>query len=201
MIILGALALAYAFCYSSGAISELNFVLSNGNFTGYVAEGKNDASLVDDIQGFNDILMYMGIAVILLGVLLYITACNKRRNYYISNYVATGVVAGGNIVISLVVMIMNAMWLGEFRNVDFDAWRQFNAEGAAFDQAMGEEVEDVYKHFSDSELWFHLGFVIYSLIIVASILLILNLVWKIMLMRGEKKLLNGVNAVEGGAAV
>ena len=46
---------------------------------------------------------------------------------------------------------------------------------------------------------FDLAFVMYALVIVASVLLILNLVWKIKLMQGEKKLLG--DAAMGGAAV
>ena len=203
MLILGALALIYSFCYSSGALSKLNIVLNNGNFTEYVAEGKNDASIAADIQGFNNLLMYCGIAIICLAVILYITACNKRRNYYVSNYVATGVVAGGSIAISLVMMIMNGIWLGEFRNVDFEAWKQFNYENSAplLAQDPPLPVPEHFRQYSESEAWFILGFVVYALIIVASVLLILNLVWKIKLMQGEKKLLNGANTVEGGAAV
>ena len=201
MLILGALALVYSFCYSSGALSKLNVVLNNENFTDYVAEGKNDASIASDIQGFNNILMYCGIAIIGLAVILYITACNKRRNYYVSNYVATGVVAGGNIAISLAMMIMNGFWLGEFRNVDFNGWKEFNEFYSAPLLDRGLQVPEHYRQYSESEAWFILGFVVYALIIVASVLLILNLVWKIKLMQGEKKLLNGANTVEGGAAV
>ena len=203
VLILGALALVYSFCYSSGALSKLNVVLNNDNFTDYVAEGKNDASIASDIQGFNNILMYCGIALIGLAVILYITACNKRRNYYVSNYVATGVVVGGNIAISLAMMIMNGMWLGEFRNVDFEAWKQFNADGAApfLNATPPRPVPELFTLYSDSEAWFIVGFVVYALVIAASLLLILNLVWKITLMRGEKQLLNGANTVEGGAAV
>lgn len=194
MLLMGALALLYAFFYASGALSELGYAY-NLEIIDYVTEGKNDPSLYVDIQGFNDVLMYCGIAMILLAVLLYITSCNKRRNYYITNYVAIGVCAGGNIVMSVVLMVLNGIWRGEFLNVDFETWLRVNEEGNMFG------ASETYSHFSDSTLWFDIGFVVYALVIVASVLLILNLVWKIKLMQGEKKLLNGLDAVEGGVAV
>lgn len=203
MIIVGALALAYAFCYASGGLAELGHQVEmdgTSMFETY-AEGKYDATLFVKIQGFNDALMYCGIAIILLAVCLYITSCNKRRNYYVTNYVATGVCAGGNIIISVILMALNGVWMGRFKNVDFAAWAEFNANGALDYIEAGREVPDVYKHYSESTLWFQIGFVVYALVIVASVLLILNLVWKIKLMQGEKKLLNGSVTVEGGAAV
>ncbi|MDE6586063.1 MAG: hypothetical protein K2K80_05235, partial [Clostridia bacterium] len=133
MIIVGALALAYALCYASGALSELGHLVEadgTSKFHTY-EEGKYDATLFVDIQGFNNALMYCGIVMILLAVCLYITSCNKRRNYYVTNFVATGACAGGNIVMSVILMALNGVWMGKFNNVDFAAWKQFNEEGAA----------------------------------------------------------------------
>ena len=200
MLIMGALTLLYAFFYLSGGMSALGQAkdkapLDSGESWVALfpaAEGKYNYKLFESIQPFNDLLMYCGIAMILTAVLLYITACNSRRNYYITNYVATGVCAGGNIVLSLVLMVMNGSWRSKFTKVDFTAWK----EQVAFQKTQGIELE-----YSESTLWFDLGFVIYTLMIVASVLLILNLVWKILLMKGEKELLNGKTAVEaeGGA--
>ena len=202
MLVVGALALAYAFCYASGGLSELGYLLNTkGESKFFADEGKNDATLYSDIQGFNDILMYFGIVMILLAVLLYIASCNRRRNYYITNYVATGVCAGGNIVLSIVAIALNSVWLGKFKNVDFASWLQYNADGAAEDVAAGLGVPEGYSHFSDSTLWFALGYVVYAIVIIASVLLILNLVWKIKLMQGEKKLLNGAATVKDEAVV
>ena len=193
MLIVGALSLVYAFCYASGGLAALGQQLDS-DWT--AAPGKEDATLFLEIQGFNDALMYCGIVMILLAVLLYITSCHKRRNYYVSNYVATGVCAGGNIVISVVLMALNAMWMGRFKNVDFEAWKENNDLLSS-----GFIGGDTMTQYSESTAWFVIGFVVYSLVILASVLLVLNLVWKIKLMQGEKKLLNGSDTVEGGAAV
>lgn len=196
MLIAGALGLLYAFCYMTGSLSELGQNINPGTthtskFT--AKQGLNDALLYDDIQGFNTLMMYFGIAMILLAVVLYITASNKRRNYYVSNYVATGLCAGGNIVMSLVCLIMNASWRSEFLKVDFESWKAFNESGVE----LGLITE---THYGDSTAWFDVGFAVYAIIIVASILLVLNLIWKIMLMKGEKQLLSN-SVVAGGETV
>lgn len=201
MLILSALSLVYAFFYLSGSMAELgqNRKSDPSSAEQFVptfepAEGKYGYRLFEDIQPFNNTLMYCGIVMVFLAVFLYITACNKRRKYYITNYIAIGACAGTNIVMSIVLMAINASWRSKFLNVDFDAWYKVNE---IYIQNMPESA-----HYSESTLWFDLGFVVYALIIVASIVLILNLVWKILLMRGEKKLLDGTNTVvEGGAAV
>ena len=204
MLIISALTIVYSFCYASGGLAELGRYLDKDGtclFDSYVRKGYNDATLVEDIQGFNDTLMYCGIAMLLLSVCLYITSCHKRRNYYITNYVATGACAGGNIVMSIVLMILNGMWMGEFNNVDFVAWADYNADGAKGFIDKNLPVPETFTHYSESTTWFILGFVVYVLVIIAAVLLILNLVWKIKLMQGEKKLLNGSATVEEGVAV
>ena len=199
MIIVGALALLYAFFYMSGSMSELGQTITrrtSGNSSKFTADdGYNDALLFEEIQPFNNLMMYFGIAMILLAVLLYITACNKRRNYYVTNYVATGLCAGGNIVMSFVCIIMNAHWRSEFLKLDFEAWHYYYQ-----DLLDRDRITEAGFHYSDSTAWFDLGFAVYVIVIVASILLILNMVWKIMLMKGEKQLLSG-GAVAGGEAV
>ena len=196
MLIMAAITLLYAFVYCSGSLAELGQVInvsSTGEHTSNfdAAEGMNDALLYDDIQGFNTMLMWFGVIMVLLAVTLYITSCNKRRNYYISNVVSIGICAGGCFVLSLVAMIMNAGWRAEFLNIDFEAWLDYSTSRF--------ELFGMEMHYSDSTLWFDLGFVVYILMMIASVMLVLNLVWKIKLMQGEKKLLNG-SAQVGGVA-
>lgn len=198
MLIMGALALVYSFAYLSGGMAALGQTKTSISGSGEqfsspftAAAGKYDYKLFEEIQPFNNLLMYCGIAMLLTAVLLYVTACNKRRNYYVTNYVAIGVCSVSNIVLSIVLMVMNASWRSKFLKVDFDAWYKY-------EQSMFGASTDKYI-YSESTAWFDLGFALYTLMIIASVLLILNLVWKILLMRGEKQLLNGEKVVEGGA--
>lgn len=203
MLVVSVLALMYAFFYLTGGMAELgqsNKAGPQGSGEQFVsafeaAEGKNDYKLFERIQPFNDALMYCGLAMVLMAVLLFVTSCNSRRKYYISNYVVTGACALGDIVISIVLMVLNGSWKSEFLNVDFDAWYKYNEIFIKYGQPDA-------VHYSESVFWFDIGFVVYALVIVASLVLIFNLVWKILLMRGEKKLLSGgVLKAEGGAQV
>lgn len=185
LLILGAVAVLLSFVWQTGAWAALGGMVSTSNrnsSTFTAAAGKYDATLYNEVQGFNNAMMYCGIVMVLLAVLLYITACNKRRKYYVTNYVAIGLCAGGNIVMSFVLMIMNGIWLGKFQNVDFEAWKVRN------DRNVRYGAEDSYN---TSIAWFLVAFLVYAIIIAASVLLILNLFWKIKLMNGEKRLLNG----------
>lgn len=202
MLIVGALGLLYAFIYCSGSVAELSMALDKNTRTSdfTAAEGLYDATFYLRISDFNDVLMYCGIVMILLSVILYITSCHKRRNYYVSNYVATGVCAGGNIVISIVLAIYNGIWRSEFLKIDFPAWKalyqtyidmiESGVDTGGYDYAS-------LIHYSESTAMFDLGFAVYAIIIVASLLLVFNMVWKIMLMKGEKRLLAG-NQLAGG---
>ena len=202
MLLVGALALLYSFAYSTGALAELGQAIETvagekkSAFT--AAEGKYDALFYYDVQPFNTALMYCGIASVLLAVVLYISACQKRRNYYISNYIATGLCAGGNIVMSIVLMAYNTFWKGEFLKIDFQSWK---AVYSAYLDGDGNVLPDYvnYYHYNDSTIWFDLGYLVYSILIVASVLLILNLIWKILLMKGEKQLL-AASELKGGIA-
>lgn len=195
MIIVGALATLYSFFYCSLSLSELGLTINPTNKNSYftAGEGKYDATLYNDIQGFNSALMYCGIVMILLAVCLYITACHKRRNYYVSNIVAVSVCAGGNFIISLVLLVMNAMWKSKFLNVDFEAWKAY------WDKRV-EIISTIVPHYSESTVMFDLGFAVYIIVMLVSVLLILNLVWKIKLMQGEKKLLANGGVTEVQAA-
>lgn len=193
MLIAGVVALLYAFFYSTGSIAELAQMIdtSLASKPSYflASKDKYDATLIKDLQAFNNLLMYMGVVMVLLAVVLFITGCNSRRNYYISNYVGIGVCAGGNIIISLVLMVLNGIWRVNFLNVDFAAWKEFNDFLVQYGAA---------SHYSQSTLWFDIGFAVYSIVILVSIVLILNLVWKIKLMQGEKELLAKSSNNEGG---
>lgn len=195
MIIVGALATLYAFFYCSLSLSELGLTIDSTSKTSFftAGEGKYDATLYYDIQGFNTALMYCGIVMILLAVCLYITACHKRRNYYVSNIVAVSVCAGGNFIMSLVLLVMNAIWRSKFLNVDFEAWK-------AYWDGRVEIIDTIVPHYSETTAIFDLGFAVYLLVMIVSVLLILNLIWKIKLMQGEKRLLANGGVTEVQAA-
>lgn len=141
-----------------------------------------------DVQPFNNALLILSIIMVLCAALLYFTATNKRRNYYITNYVATGVTCAYGVGLSLYAMIKNSSYLARFKAIINDA--MLNAEYQHI-----HEVNDSINYVTST--WnFALCYVIYILIILLCVALVLNLLWKIKLMKGEKALLAG-NAVGG----
>jgi hypothetical protein len=188
MLIVGAVSAFYSFAYVTGSVQYLGEYLNN--FKTPLFDG---AELYLDIQWFNNFLFYGSVVMILAAVLLYISACNKRRNYYITNYIATGICAGVDIILSILFMVFNGIYKAKFLNeVDFAAWY-------ATDQT--EKVSlGMDSCYSESTVMFDLGFVLYAIVIVAALALIFNLVWKILCMKSEKKLLSG-EQVAGGAVV
>ena len=88
-------------------------------------------------------------------------------------------------------MIMNAIYRGKFLNVDFASWK------ARYDYLIENNSA---AYYSESTAWFDVGFAVYIVIILVSVVMILNLIWKIKLMQGEKKLLEG-SQLAGGEAV
>lgn len=184
MIVVGALSALYCFMYCTGALANIGVTVEKSLGAPKYKEGfEGPGQLYIDVQPFNQMLLILSIVMIVVAALLYITATNKRRNYYIDNYVATGVVCATDISISIYLMVQNAGFLSRFNALMSDP-----AVLARYEELA---EADLTMDMITSNWTFVLGFVIYSIVILACVALILNLVWKVMLMRGEKKLLNG----------
>ena len=194
MIILGALSAVYCFIYCSAGLGAIGGTLNQDGSTyegviGGQPVAMPEATIYQDVQPFNDLLLILSIVIILCGVLLYITATNKIRNYYISNYVAIGIVSIANIAISIYILIQNTVFYTRFLDII--------ADPTYYDRLFA--IIGKKNIVCTAATWnFELGYVLYPIIILASLALIANLVWKVMLMRGEKKLLEN-SAVKEGA--
>lgn len=137
--------------------------------------GIRGGNLFKEIQPFNRKLVSSIIIMIVLVVSLFISRTHIRRRYYISNYIATILVVAVNISVSIW-GILNVL---EFRNrflteVDFETW-------ATYPQ----------YQYTESTFWLDANIVVLILVVIASLLLLGNLIWKIRLMKYEDKLLSG----------
>lgn len=188
MLILGALSAVYSFIYCSGGLAGLGSTITKREGVPVLRDTLPEAQIYLDVQPFNDALLVLSIVMILLTVVLYITATNKRRNYYVSNYVAVAFVCVADIAICLYILVQNGIYFGEYLNIINDA-----------------DVLAAYKAIADGSaaiqystaVWpFVLGFVLYPIIIVGCGALIFNLVWKTKMMKGEKALLAGATVKE-----
>ena len=128
------------------------------------------------MQPFNQDLLKYSIVLILLGCLLFLTQTHSRRKYYIGNYVAIGLCSAANIAMT----IWAHVWIEAYKTyfvtqVDFEALKNH--------AAMWKTA------YVDSTFWFDLHYLVFAILLIVTALLIGNLIWKIQLMKAEKRLI------------
>ncbi len=125
---------------------------------------------------FNSEFTAHSIKLILVSLLLFVTNTNVRRKYYIANYVAVAAYAGASIAMFAWVN----KWLSYYKNlflttVDFEALAEW---------------ADMWDYTYTTSTWLlDLNVIIGVINMVVVAALIANVIWKIVLMRGEQKLL------------
>ena len=139
------------------------------------------ARIFYDIQPFNKALMWAGIGLLLLSFGLYITNTHVRRRYYIGNYCATALWSVAAVVVSVwahgQVEYFKSVFL---TTVDFPA--------------LAEYAEMYNSHYTESTFWFDLHYAVLGLLLLAVVILVANVFWKISLMKQEAALLDGSKA-------
>lgn len=171
-LIMSAITIVYAFGFITGGMATI------GDIFDYRNDYFNAANVYNFGQQVNDIILILGIVFLCLVALMYIFACQKRRNYYITNYIAIGVSALYMVVFAVVGIILvvqtQVMFISE---VD---WETFYGGNISLNR---------FAHTGDSQVMFYIGYVVYFLVILNALALGYNLLWKIKLMKGEKALL------------
>ena len=145
--------------------------------------------LMSDMDSFDRELVRIGIGLILVSLCLLLTNTHTRRKYYISNYAATGaafaaacaatVYAHSNIV-NLRVRYYSGI-------IDFEAVQK------ALDPHPGRRPP--LGEFTESAFWFDAHYFIFGILLIAAVLLILNAIWKSILMTREKEALSANKGV------
>lgn len=172
-LIIAALCVVYALAFCSGTIFQMQDEYNVRTEKEYIDGAKQ---LFYTSQNVSDVLLILGIVGILVVVLNYITATHSRRNYYITNYVSIGIAVVYSIVLAIVVIYLVSDCSSIFYSIDMEAA-----------QADFETVKPGLWSYSD---WmFPVGYALAVLLIADAVGFALNLLWKIMLMKGEKKLL------------
>ena len=175
---------AATFIYSLGLVTDLYDCLYTTMMNpNNLAETSVEGSIVlYDIQPFNKTLTGMGIVLLLLGCALFLTNTNVRRKYYVGNYVSIGLYCAFGIGLSL--------W-AHFEIEKYKAqWLQINFEQL---KAHSELWKTAY---TESTFWFDLHNYIFGAVLVVAALLIINLLWKLTLMKAENKLIAKGKGVE-----
>lgn len=172
-LIIGALCIVYALIFCSGTIYQLQKEYDTLRDIEYV-EGAKEIYTVS--QGVSDTLLILGIIMILAVVLNYITATHKRRNYYITNYVSIAIVTIYALVLAVIMFVLVSNCSSVFYGLDMDAMKaDFETENPGL--------------WNYNDWMFSVGYVLAVILILDAIGFVVNLVWKLLLMKGEKKLL------------
>ncbi|MCD8205190.1 MAG: hypothetical protein LUD29_01045 [Clostridia bacterium] len=179
LIVIGALAIVYACVWKTGMLASLATVCDLTN--GYANPGLEEAEIFFETDSYNTTLFWLGIATLLAACLLYVFANHKRRNYYVTNYIMSIFVAVVDFVVAIVAIVFDSIYLGDLNAIK--ANETFMANYAA----TAEERASVT--YSESTGMFVFGYIVCVLLIAGAVFLILNMLWKRKLMRGEKQLL------------
>ena len=175
--LLAIIAGAACFIYSLGIMTDLydclyTTMMNPKDLTQTSVEG---SIVYYDMQGFNRSFVAVSIVMILLNCLLFITNTNTRRKYYIGNYVA--------VALNLLMDVFMTVWAhfeiekykAQFLQLDFEALR---AHADLWDSA-----------YTESTVWFDIHYGVFGFILLVAALLIINLIWKVLLMKVEKRLI------------
>lgn len=134
-----------------------------------------------EMQPFNSQLLLASIGLILLSCLLYITNTATRRKYYIGNIVSSALAAAGNVAVALWAHGQVMAFKAQYVNIDVEVLQWV--------------LDKLKKPCVVSNFWFDAHYFVLALSILVAVLLILNVIWKLSLMKQEKQLLEAGKAV------
>lgn len=166
----------FAFALSLGISTDIFQLMLAGKDYGVETGG-----LYEVVQEFNHDLVMICIVMILTATSLFVTNTHTRRNYYISNYVTIGL----SFLFDTIACTLCILRISSFREtflteVDFEMW-----------ELVHEMISEI--RFTTSTFWFDINSLFLTLIIIGNIALLLNLIWKTMLMKKEKALLENIS--------
>lgn len=179
-LVVAAVVFVYALSFFSGNLSDLMAYSSSHN------DGMYDGAdvFIDAGQNFIDAMEIICIVYFCIIALSYIMGCNTRRNYYITNYVASGLVIGMSLFIAIYGIVMEIVLMNSFYN--------------KIDWALMDELRANYSwnpvfqtEIGKSPAIFIIGIVIFLIVLCVCAAWAYSLIWKKKLMEGEKALLEG----------
>lgn len=134
-----------------------------------------------EMQPFNSQLLMASIGLILLSCLLFITNTATRRKYYIGNYVASALNAVASVAVAVWAHVEIMAYRAQYLKIDVEVLEWVLAK--------------LKKPCVVSTFWFDAHYFVLALSILVAVLLILNVIWKLSLMKQEKQLLEAGKAV------
>ena len=170
------IAAVLVFIYSLGIVTDLYdslFPYADSSKRKFVT----GADIYYNIQPFNKQFTVAGIALILSAVSIFVFNTHKRRKYYVGNYIAIGLNSALTIGVSVWGILNVVKYKKMYYEIDFEALERWQ--------------ELLKKPCDISPFWFNVGFYVFGIAISAAVLGVLNLVFKVLVMRSERMLLEG----------
>lgn len=175
--LLAILASALVFIYSLGIMTDLyDSLYGTMRDPNDLTKTTVDGSIIYyDMQDFNNAFLKGSIGLILLSCLLYATNTHVRRKYYIGNYVSTALMTIGNLAMVIWGHGQIEMYKAQFLQIDFEA--------------LAKHAKRWKTLYTESTFWFDVHYAVFGVVLAVTVLLIANAVWKTILMKQEKALI------------
>lgn len=166
---------ALVFVYSLGIMTDMY-----GSEFAYYAENLEKPKVAGTeiyyyMQDFNKQLTTVGIVLILLAVSQFVFQNHNRRKYYIANYITVGVNAIAAIVASAWALNNIFTYRAQYLLVDFEE--------------MARRAEILKFSYTDSTFWFDISVVVFGFLLLVTLANVINLIFKVVLMKAEKQLI------------
>lgn len=171
------IASALVFVYSLGLLTDLydSLYLTMTDPEDYHNTSVEGAWIYYDMQSFNSNLTIAGIGLIIVSLILFITCTHSRRKYYIGNFVSVGLSTVCNIAVTIWALGNISAYRAQFLSIDFEALK---------------EHADLWKTpYNDSTFWFDAGYLVFGILLLATCLLVVNLILKLTVMKKEASLI------------
>ncbi len=172
------IAAAIWFIYALGIITDIydslySTMMNPNDLTDTYVPG---SIIYYDMQGFNKLFLDVSIGLILLACALFLTNTHARRKYYVSNYISVGLYCAATAAVAVWSYTeISAFKTQYLTTVDFEALKAFS---------------EMWKSpYIESTFILDLYYVVAGIAALSVIAQIVNVVWKVKLMRGEDALL------------
>lgn len=182
-LVIAAICTAFSWMFCSGVFANITLILDKAGT--WVSE------LYEVSQQFTATFQTLGIILILVVVLLFITSCHSRRKYYISNYIAIGIAVVYMLIYAILLIVNLSNVSVVLASVDFSAEVIKNDVGdmVSIITYYNSIYRGIFGDFQTTSWTIPFGYVLAVIVIIDAVVIALNLLWKIRLLQGEKKLL------------
>lgn len=175
--LLAILSSALVFIYSLGLMTDLydslyGTMTDPNDLTKTTVPG---SIIYYDMQGFNNTFMKAGLGLILLSCLLFITNTHSRRKYYVGNFVSIALQAAANVAVAVWAHIQLQQYRAQFLAVDFEA--------------LAKHAKRWKTLYTQSTFWFDVHYGVFAVLLIVTVLLVGNALWKRSLMKQERVLI------------